>query len=66
MRFAKQIKRENEATRLLLVINGKFDRKEIMKSAWERARRLAAFIGGKASEFIGQALKETWAIAKGF
>ena len=63
-RFAKVVKNENAALKATLVIDGKFNKSAIMKAAWERAARLASFLGGKASEFLAQAMKEIWAIAK--
>jgi len=63
-RFAKVIKNENAALKAVLFVGGKFNKSAIMKESWARAARLASFLGGKASEFLAQAMKETWAIAK--
>ena len=63
-RFAKVIKNENTAMKATLVIDGKFNKSEIMKAAWERAARIAKMIGGSARENLAQAMKEVWAIAK--
>lgn len=39
-------------------------KKEVMTRAWEIAREAAAKFGGKASQYIGEALKEAWIIIK--
>ncbi|MCE2265860.1 hypothetical protein GPX01_08835 [Streptococcus thermophilus] len=40
-------------------------KKEIMKNAWGIAKNAAKKFGGKAIEYIAEALKMAWATAKG-
>jgi len=63
-RFTKVIAKEHASIKATLVTDGKFNKSAIMKESWARAARLAKACGGKASEWISVAMKETWAIAK--
>lgn len=42
----------------------KFTRSQIMKAAWEIARRAANKFGGKAKQYISEALKMVWVRVK--
>lgn len=65
MRFAAQVKKITEATKLLCKINGKFDRKVIMQEAWRMARQTVKNLGvGTAKEFFASCLKKVWEMAK--
>lgn len=65
MNLSKALKNEKEALKAILVVNGKFNKGEIMRQAWAAARRMAAHVAGsKACEFFAKALKNTWATAK--
>lgn len=41
-----------------------YDKKDIMKQAWTRAKNLSFMEGGSAKEWFAYALKERWAFVK--